>query len=323
MVSGTAERDDYSYDGANRVTQIKAGASLTAPGALRSDFSYDLMGRMTLQHDYAANGTSVVYSDSRSLNAKGQVTSETVATVKGATTYTAVSTYDYGAGSSYALGSPLSVTTVNLENGVEKLTTLTSNGYLWADGPIQSYIWYKPDITKTATNTTTYAYDTIGGVQQLAQISIADGRPRTVTLRNDMLGQAFRRDELDANNSAGDPHEVWYRFSGRELGYVGNNGTIDTDEVPSINNRTANQGTGAFLNGANSGASFAARRRRALPPPASALSKSPASWAGKKRAWQRFSSAMSPSANSPKTPPGACENRVKTMAFEQAKARRM
>jgi hypothetical protein len=56
----------------------------------------------------------------------------------------------------------------------------------------------------------------------------------------------------DANNSAGDPHEVWYCFSGREMIYDGNNGAIDTDEATSVNNRTANQGTGAFLNGANS-----------------------------------------------------------------------
>jgi len=49
----------------------------------------------------------------------------------------------------------------------------------------------------------------------------------------------------------------WYRFSGKQIGYVGNNGTIDTDYASSITNRTAAQRTGAFQNGAASGTSSA------------------------------------------------------------------
>ncbi|MFT3727111.1 MAG: LysM peptidoglycan-binding domain-containing protein [Terricaulis sp.] len=98
---------------------------------------------------------------------------------------------------------------------------------------------------------------TIGGQNQLDQIVINDGRPRTVQFRNDFMGQGIRRDETDNITTAGDPHELWYRFSGREMIYVGNNGTVDTDEATSITNRTASQGTGAFFNGASSGTSFA------------------------------------------------------------------
>ncbi|MFT3728253.1 MAG: LysM peptidoglycan-binding domain-containing protein [Terricaulis sp.] len=258
VVSGTARRDDYVYDAADRVTQIKSGTTLTAPNTLRSDFSYDLMGRMILQHDYATNGTSVVYSDSRTLNDKGQVTSESVSTVKGSTTYLGVSTYTYGSGSTYALGSPLTITTVNYENGVQKKTNLTTNSYIWSDGPQQWKIDYTPDTSApTVVNHTIYGYDTIGGQNQLGQIGISDGRPRTVQFRNDFMGQGIRRDETDNITTAGDPHELWYRFSGREMIYVGNNGTVDTDEATSISNRTASQGTGAFFNGASSGTSFA------------------------------------------------------------------
>ncbi|WP_163368305.1 hypothetical protein, partial [Enterobacter hormaechei] len=63
--------------------------------------------------------------------------------------------------------------------------------------------------------------------------SVQDGRPRTITATYDALGQAIRRDEEDGNawNPAtfggGDPHEVWYRFNGRQLGYTGNDGTWD------------------------------------------------------------------------------------------------
>ncbi|MEA3017070.1 MAG: hypothetical protein QOI38_1792, partial [Sphingomonadales bacterium] len=42
-------------------------------------------------------------------------------------------------------------------------------------------------------------------------VAIDDGRDRTVTIVNDLNGQAIRRDEAD-QTSAGDPHEIWYRF---------------------------------------------------------------------------------------------------------------
>ena len=32
----------------------------------------------------------------------------------------------------------------------------------------------------------------------------------------------------------GDPHEIWYRFSGRQQAYVGNNGTIDVSYLDSV-----------------------------------------------------------------------------------------
>ncbi len=71
-----------------------------------------------------------------------------------------------------------------------------------------------------------------------------DGRPRTIAYTSLMDGQIVRRDEADniaynsSSNTGGDPHEIWYRYAGRELGYVGNNGSLDTDYLKSIDNRT-------------------------------------------------------------------------------------
>ncbi|MEQ1618701.1 MAG: hypothetical protein ABL883_10200 [Terricaulis sp.] len=36
------------------------------------------------------------------------------------------------------------------------------------------------------------------------------------------------------SGSGGDPHEIWYRFSGRQQAYVGNNGTIDVSYLDSV-----------------------------------------------------------------------------------------
>ncbi len=47
-------------------------------------------------------------------------------------------------------------------------------------------------------------------------MTVADGRPRTVSYKSDVAGQVIKRDEADNNAGAGDPHEIWYRFAGRE-----------------------------------------------------------------------------------------------------------
>jgi hypothetical protein len=92
---------------------------------------------------------------------------------------------------------------------------------------------YDPNIAVAGVNTSSYNYAIIGGQAQLSSVSIQDGRPRTVSFVNDFLGQVIRRDEADAL-AGGDPHEIWYRMSGRQQAYVGNNGTIDVDYRASV-----------------------------------------------------------------------------------------
>lgn len=68
----------------------------------------------------------------------------------------------------------------------------------------------------------------------------------------------MRREEKDNNSSAGDPKQLWYRYGGKQMGYVSNDGTLDTSYVTSIANRTAaSAGNGAFFNGATTGTAFA------------------------------------------------------------------
>jgi hypothetical protein len=105
-----------------------------------------------------------------------------------------------------------------------------------------------------------YTY-TAGGV--LSSVSIQDGRSRSVTLTNDAMGQALRRDEADGNAwnpstyNGGDPHEAWYRFNGRQMGSTGNNGTYDNSYAGSLSDRTHTiwGGPGAFRYGATLGMS--------------------------------------------------------------------
>lgn len=68
------------------------------------------------------------------------------------------------------------------------------------------------------------------------------------------LPQVLRRDEQLTIGSSSDPHEIWYRYNGRQLGFTGNNGSLESDYTQSVANRTivAPATPGGFRNGATS-----------------------------------------------------------------------
>ena len=105
-----------------------------------------------------------------------------------------------------------------------------------------------------ANRTSTYTY-TSDGV--LTGVGIVDGRPRTVNFDLDRSGQILRRRERDQNPNQGDPVELYYRFGGKQLGYTGNNGTLEGSYARSVELRTTAPGSGAFRSGATSGTAYA------------------------------------------------------------------
>ncbi|WP_158266337.1 HNH endonuclease [Allosphingosinicella deserti] len=264
------------------------GAEPSGTGTKRADYDYDGMGRVTRQIDYDAGGTVVQYQRDVTYNGKGQITGETTNTRRGADIFRSTIVNNYGTGTSYALGAVVWSTSRNdkfvkgttLATGsANPLDTRTDNTIGWYDGAVTTQVRYDEDAgtyTYSASsgtytedgdhdgNTifrTTYSYNDAG---QLQSAQVNDGRPRTVTYTNDMTGQVIRRDEADNKIPTqsqpylnGDPHEAWYRFGGKQMGYVGNNGTLDTDYQSSVSNRTATAGTGAFRNGGAYGGTHA------------------------------------------------------------------
>ena len=79
--------------------------------------------------------------------------------------------------------------------------------------------------------TTAYAHD---GSGYLTGATIADERPRTVTLVNDAEGRVLQRDEEDANTGTGDPRQLHYYMNGVAVGDISNNGSSNTDYTASI-----------------------------------------------------------------------------------------
>ncbi|MDP3458189.1 MAG: LysM domain-containing protein, partial [Hyphomonas sp.] len=245
---------------------------------------YDAIGRQTRQTDYRADGTTSDFDQHTAFNAKGQIElqdsfyrrSDGVYLVRNWQYYGQTSHLDSFSWANYALGSVTHVLTQNFKkdqavtplNGNIPLNSIqtasaTTTDYAWYDGALQGTITYRESVNSsgesvggTIARTSVHAYDTAG---TLLSASISDGRSRTVTYTSTASGQVVRRSEADGNTSNGDPHEVWYRFGGKELGYTGNNGTLDTNYLASTANRMAiPSGTGAFRNGTTSGSAHVA-----------------------------------------------------------------
>jgi YD repeat-containing protein len=254
----------YTDNGDGTVTVAGLGAA-----ALKTAFQHDLLGRLTVQTDFIGDGTAYAgitdYSSSlpvaayRSLSydTHGRVASSTDVTRTGADTIRVDTINQYGDGSSYALGAVTSSSANTYKNGIFQSSSTTTTSYDWYDGAVQTRVDYS---SQGSTFHTYYTNDASG---QLVSANVQDGRPRWITVTRDALGQAIRRDEADTNynaNGGGDPHEIWYRFNGRQIGYIGNNGSDNGDYTASIAQRTAPSpgGTpGAFRGGASYGAAYA------------------------------------------------------------------
>ncbi|KRC81816.1 hypothetical protein ASE13_05495 [Sphingomonas sp. Root241] len=265
-------REDYTYWGDGQLKDVRVAQSgysdngdgtitVTAPAATglrKANYWYDGLGRLERQIDWGdadpdvyGNGAlnSAIYDKRLEYNAKGQVTFEQLFQRQGGITQVNETTSDYGTGTGYALGALVSSTTNAWRTGVPYSTSTTSNSYAWYDGAALA----STTVTGTTSGTTTYNYNGLG---QLVSAWISDGRSRNVSFLNDANGLAIRRDEQDYVGQ-GDPHEIWYRFAGREMGYTGNNGTLETDYLSSVASRPLTPGSGAFRGGASYGQAHA------------------------------------------------------------------
>jgi YD repeat-containing protein len=243
-------RSGYSDNGDGTITVLPPPAT----GELKASHTHDVMGRLTRQIDWLSDGANAAYDRTISYNGKGQVNYEVIISKQGWETIRVNTTHEFGSGAGYALGAVTRTVTENFKNGSLTHWTTTDNTYVWFDGAMQSTIRHNPNVWQSTVFTTNYSYN---GWGQLQSVWVGDGRPRSVTFTNNIAGQAIRRDEADNNYSNGDPHEVWYRFNGRQLGFTGNNGTLDTDYQSSINTRTQTQGNGPFRFGMTYGSAYA------------------------------------------------------------------
>jgi hypothetical protein len=87
----------------------------------------------------------------------------------------------------------------------------------------------------------------------MTQASISDGRSRTVNYATNLMGEVVKRWETASGTGGGAPAEYWYRYAGKEMGKVGNDGTLYNSYISSITQRQTQAGQGAFEFGRTGG----------------------------------------------------------------------
>uniref|UniRef100_UPI0005259649 LysM peptidoglycan-binding domain-containing protein n=1 Tax=Ponticaulis koreensis TaxID=1123045 RepID=UPI0005259649 len=280
-------RETFEYDAANRLAAVRlnkrfanydanAGGYVyeepSGPGTIRATFDYDTLGRQKRQIDYLQDGTTVAYDASTAYNDDGTVHSITTETRRGNDIYRAVTTNDYGTGTDYSLGAVNISTSINYKNNNDgdAKDTRTYNEYQWHSGPTQSKtvfdddyrvnqaqdqqtvaaVMANPSLVNSDVDFTHFQLSKTG---QILHAHTDDGRDRTVYFTNDLTGQVLHKYEVNGYTDVGDPTSILYRFSGKEMGSITNNGTGDSRATysKSIDDRTVTSGSGPFYNGSD------------------------------------------------------------------------
>ncbi len=206
-------------------------------------------------------------------NTRSQVTSETTTSRELNENRISVSTHYYdsaqnGTGNYLGVATRVATAVSRVAHNSSGTTgdlpdTDMRTSFEWWDGAVQASSVYTPDTANSGTTwTSTYSYD---GSGHIAQVSIADGRSRTLSYVTDAAGQVMRRKEVDNQSGTGDPNDRHYYFGGVEIGQVSNNGTPDMNYMASIGEHQLTPWTGPFHGGGTTPTSHADFDRSYVP----------------------------------------------------------
>ncbi|WP_019962477.1 RHS repeat domain-containing protein, partial [Woodsholea maritima] len=250
---GSQERYEYDAGGHLKTVHIRPEGGVERKRAL---YKYDLLGRMTQQMDYPAHTSDTpIYDRTVIYNAKSQITDDISHTRQDNKVNTSRASLYYGANGNEALGSVLRNTTRHEVDNQFQSTNTTSYEYDWYSNAVQKAITVSSSVS-SRNGVTTQSYINVGGQAWLTKANVTGGRARHINYTLDMSGQVIARDENN-HTSTGEPHERWYRFGDKQMGYIGNNGNTDFSYAQSIDERAKKAGDGDFRNGAKTGSSFA------------------------------------------------------------------
>ena len=249
-------------------------------GDLRSRFTYDLLGRQNLEEGFIAGSSNAFHSVETHFNAKGQVIETKSSTWKDdGDTRLSTTRNDFGVGSNYALGQVVqSLTDTRLNNSDSAIPdTALKYTFRWYDSAAQNTVQHDKNYSNNdnssthgmtqgsslsgfdADYTTTHTYNAFG---QLTKADVDDGLAHDVNFTLDELGQIILREETRPSNAhssqLGSPHEMWYRFGGREMGYLSNNGTTEVSANTALNeiSRAPSSNAGTFGGGRTYGSPY-------------------------------------------------------------------
>ncbi len=112
-------------------------------------------------------------------------------------------------------------------------------------------------VNQYGTGTSAFTYDHDGAILSVARSATGYNAPDAF-YSTDISGQVVRRWEApDTGSYANGPRTHTYRFGGREMGTISNDGSDNVDFVTLINARDDVAGSGMFRGGATTGTAFA------------------------------------------------------------------
>ena len=260
-------RETFEYDADGRLQVVRIAEStatlnpyapgypviVTDPpatgGTERARYVYDNMGRLLQQIDRMADGR-VAYDHSLAYDALGRVRTDITSVLRDGKTVRTETTNNYGSGTGSALGQPVSSTAdVSIDGGAPTRTT-TTHEYAWYSGAVEKTTTVATPGQTTATTAT--AHDIAGRV---TAVDVNDGRARHVAFVNDLAGQALDRQET--GGATGAPRSLWYRYDGREVGGLTNDGMSGSQSyAASIADRGRAPVAGPFQGGGVARADF-------------------------------------------------------------------
>src|SRR5690606_33974771 len=252
LASGTmkTEREDYTHDDAGRLEMVvgNQGTSSTG-GTIRSRQVYDELGRLTWRRDYGSAGSAApIYERTITYNAKGQIASETVnqRVSDGSVSFdllTSNKSYTYyDKNGLYAMGHVSRFLAYDSLDGA----------YVYNDQTLSDTL-YTPDTSAPGTvHTNSSTFDDWGCVRA---VQISDGRPRTVRFIHDENGHVLSREEDETAYNRGNPRQIYYRFDGKQLGEISNDGTANITYEEAVTELGAQPPTNElpFRDGASTG----------------------------------------------------------------------
>lgn len=276
-------REEYVYDNGGRLRDVKIAKStfdgegwqiasqyqsgldpqdfVNAPGSAikRADFTYDSLGRIKRQQDYEASGSRIAFSRNVTYSTTdGYITREVTSTRKGGDVYNATTQHFYNADNTLNR----SITTnSSTSGGNSPPNTRTDYTYRYFDTAVQNTVVFDKNTAQSGANDTSYFfYNSFG---HLFSSGIYDGQQRDVFFDNTVDGQVIKRKETlrtgPTNLRDTAPLQLYYRFGGKEMGRVGNDGTSNVSYEKSIEERQLDTSNsyGPFRNRSTAGVGYA------------------------------------------------------------------
>ncbi|MDY6949256.1 MAG: hypothetical protein SXG53_26500, partial [Pseudomonadota bacterium] len=282
--TGSAATEYYTYNDLGLVSEVRIGGPT---GTARVTSSYDTLGRLNGHIEKDAGGSVVFERFDIQYNSRNQILREKsrVHQDSGAWIYNHTVNHYNDTGHSFTASDPALITSSSSTGSSSGNLLYFSRTKSWVNGTVVSgtgtpgygstadnsltdaasehhYAWHKDKgfletiigtTNQYGSGSTSQEYDGAGNIVDADRTNGPWGQAENFRYATDAYGQIISREEYDDTQPyavLGLPSTHTYRFGGREIGIVSNDGTDNVDYATLISHRD-DTGSGPFRYGSN------------------------------------------------------------------------